>query len=341
MFHSLSGSRPPLVVSIGDPSGVGPDILLSSFANNRVDLPENILVLADPDQLRVRTKELELAIEITEYDAHSSDTISPNQLAVVPLANKMTGKAGISNTADAAGTLEAIERGVEMVMKGKASGLVTCPINKKVLQDAGFSHPGHTEFLAELAELHTGNAHFPVMMIAGPELRVIPVTIHIPLLDIPKALTKEIIIETAEIAAHGLNQQFGISSPRLAVSGLNPHAGERGNMGHEDIEIIMPAIEALKNSGIDAFGPLPADTMFHAAARQNYDVAICMYHDQALIPAKAIGFDDSVNVTLGLPFIRTSPDHGTAYDIAGTGKANPSSFIAAMQMASNMANSTI
>ena len=338
MSGLVHGSHKPLAISIGDPSGIGPDILLSAFANNRTQLPDNIIVLADPGQLRTRADEMGLQLEIITPDQISDGPSAANQVSVTPLKNNMTGTAGKPDSADALGTIEAIERGVEMLMKGEASGLITCPINKKILQDAGFSHPGHTEFLAELARQHTGNMHQPVMMIAGPELRVIPVTIHIPLHEVPEALTKEAIVETARIASRGLEQQIGISNPRLAISGLNPHAGEQGNMGHEDIETIMPAIETLNKSGINAFGPLPADTMFHAAARQNYDVAICMYHDQALIPAKAIGFDDSVNVTLGLPFIRTSPDHGTAYDIAGTGKANPSSFIAAVQMAVNMAS---
>ena len=217
---------------------------------------------------------------------------------------------------------------------------MTAPINKKALYDSGFEFPGHTEFLAALATQHTGTPCAPVMMLAGPQLRTIPVTIHIALKDVPDILTSDMIVDAGKIAAADLKSRFGIATPRLAISGLNPHAGENGSMGKEDNDIVLPAVEALIRSGIDAVGPLPADTMFHASARQKYDVALCMYHDQALIPAKTLAFDDAVNVTLGLPFIRTSPDHGTALDIADKGIANPSSMIAALQMAGHMAERT-
>jgi 4-hydroxythreonine-4-phosphate dehydrogenase len=215
--------------------------------------------------------------------------------------------------------------------------VVTNPIAKSVLYNAGFKFPGHTEFLADLGIKAFGQNVIPVMMIAGPMLRTVPVTIHIPLKDVPAALTETLIYQTCRIVAHDLNGRFGLSAPRLAISGLNPHAGEDGALGSEDAAIIAPAVARLRADGIDAFGPLPGDTMFHASARDTYDVAICMYHDQALIPAKALGFDDAVNVTLGLPFIRTSPDHGTAFSLAGTGKAKSSSLIAALKMAAGMA----
>jgi 4-hydroxythreonine-4-phosphate dehydrogenase len=215
--------------------------------------------------------------------------------------------------------------------------VVTCPIAKKTLYEAGFAFPGHTEFLAALAEKATGEKALPVMMLAGPELRTVPVTIHIPLAEVAERLTGEAIFATGRIVAKALAERFGIARPRLAVAGLNPHAGEAGAIGREDEEVVRPAVEALRAEGIEAFGPLPADTMFHPRARAGYDAALCMYHDQALIPAKMIGFDEAVNVTLGLPFIRTSPDHGTAFDIAGTGKARPDSLIAALKLAHDMA----
>ena len=216
--------------------------------------------------------------------------------------------------------------------------MVTNPIAKSVLYESGFQYPGHTEFLAELATRHFGTVSRPVMMLAGPKLRAVPVTIHIPLRQVPDQLSMDLIVETARITAADLRSRFAIKAPRLAVSGINPHAGESGSLGHEEEEIIVPAIKALQALGINAFGPLPADTMFHDAARAHYDVAICMYHDQALIPAKALGFDDTVNTTLGLPFIRTSPDHGTAFDIAGSGNARATSLIAAIHLAQQLAS---
>jgi len=225
---------------------------------------------------------------------------------------------------------------VDQVRNGRAGAVVTNPIAKSVLYRAGFRHPGHTEYLAELAA-DGGSAPQPVMMLWSPALAVVPVTIHLSLREAVTRLTSELIVTTAKIAAADMKAHFGLARPRLALSGLNPHAGEDGSLGSEDIEIVAPAVEALCKAGIDARGPLPADTMFHAAARKTYDCAVCMYHDQALIPIKTIAFEDAVNVTLGLPFIRTSPDHGTAFDIAGTGKANPSSLAAALRLAARMA----
>jgi 4-hydroxythreonine-4-phosphate dehydrogenase len=223
------------------------------------------------------------------------------------------------------------------VKQGSAAAIVTNPISKKSLYDAGFAYPGHTEYLGHLALTVFGDRANPVMMIAGPGLRTVPVTVHIPLHDVAGALTADAIVETGRTVHLALKRDFGIAAPRLAISGLNPHAGESGALGREDDAIVAPAVETLRGEGIDARGPLPADTMFHAEARARYDVAICMYHDQALIPAKMLGFDDAVNVTLGLPFIRTSPDHGTAFDIAGKGVARANSLIAALRMADGMA----
>jgi 4-hydroxythreonine-4-phosphate dehydrogenase len=232
--------------------------------------------------------------------------------------------------------MTSIRQAVGDVIAGRASAVVTNPIAKNVLYRAGFRHPGHTEYLAELAatENHTPQ---PVMMLWSPALVVVPVTIHVALRDALAQLSSDLIVTTARIAVAALKARFGLANPRLAVSGLNPHAGEDGSLGNEDKTIVAPAVEILRGEGIEIRGPLPADTMFHAAARQTYDCAICMYHDQALIPIKTLAFEDAVNVTLGLPFIRTSPDHGTAFDIAGTGKANPSSLIAALRLAARMA----
>jgi len=228
--------------------------------------------------------------------------------------------------------IDVIARGVDLVMRGEGSALCTAPIHKKALKDgAGFAFPGHTEYLAHLA----GGAKV-VMMLAAPGLRVVPATIHIALHDVPAAFTPEVLRDAVRITAEGLARDFGLENPRLAVAGLNPHAGEGGAMGHEEQDWMIPTIEGLRAEGYAVTGPLPADTMFHAAARARYDAAICAYHDQALIPIKTLAFDEGVNVTLGLPFVRTSPDHGTAYDIAGRGVANPSSLIAALKLAAQM-----
>jgi 4-hydroxythreonine-4-phosphate dehydrogenase len=206
-----------------------------------------------------------------------------------------------------------------------------------VLYRAGFEDPGHTEYLARLSFKSTGNPAWPVMMLWSPEVAVVPVTIHMPYKDVVQRLTRDLIFETGRVVAHDLIERFGIAHPRLAVAGLNPHAGEDGTLGSEDASVVRPAVERLIADGIEARGPLPADTMFHDSARKTYDAALCMYHDQALIPIKTLAFDHAVNVTLGLPFVRTSPDHGTAFDIAGTGKANPASLVAALRLAAQLA----
>jgi 4-hydroxythreonine-4-phosphate dehydrogenase len=241
-------------------------------------------------------------------------------------------QAGQPDPANAPATIEAIERAVALSKTGAIAGMVTNPIQKKTLQDAGFKHPGHTEFLAELA----GGVDV-AMMLACPELRVVPVTIHLSLAQAVHALDADGIVQVGRIAAAGLKALFGIDRPRIAIAALNPHAGEQGSMGDEEDRIIAPAIARLKADGIDVRGPAPADTLFHPAARATYDAALCMYHDQALIPIKTIDFTGGVNVTLGLPFVRTSPDHGTALDIAGTGRADPASLLAALAMADDMA----
>lgn len=330
-------SRLPLALSQGDPAGIGPDIALMAWARRREQALPPFLYLGDRDALVARGQALGLDVPIEEATAETAASLFDTALPVLSIPAAAPVLAGAPDSANAASIIEAIRRAVEETQAGRTSAFVTCPIAKSVLYSAGFRFPGHTEYLADLAAGPDGKAPLPVMMIASPELRTVPVTIHIPLIRIAEELTEELIVETARITAHDLSARFGITAPRLAISGLNPHAGEGGALGKEDDAIVRPAIERLRAEGINAFGPLPADTMFHAAARATYDVAICMYHDQALIPAKTLAFDDGVNVTLGLPFIRTSPDHGTAFSVAGTGKAKPDSLIAALRMAAEMA----
>ena len=327
----------PLAVSCGDPSGIGPDIILTAWIKRVSAGLTAFFCIGDPDQLAARARLLDLDVPIRAVEPENAAATFNDALPVVPLSNRLEERPGTPLSGNAKGIIEAIKRAVALTMDGLSAGVVTAPIAKKPLYEAGFAQPGHTEYLAELAAAHSGTRARPVMMIAGPTLRTIPVTIHIPLADVPAALTTELIAETIRVADRDLKTRFGIARPRIAVAGLNPHAGEAGALGAEDAGIVAPAVDQMRAEGIDATGPLPADTMFHEAARATHDVAVCMYHDQALIPAKALDFDQGVNVTLGLPFIRTSPDHGTAFAIAGTGAARPDSFVAALKMASGMA----
>ncbi|RIY03532.1 4-hydroxythreonine-4-phosphate dehydrogenase PdxA [Aureimonas flava] len=335
----MSQSSPslPIAVSIGEPSGVGADVTLAAFARRQsLDLPPFFLI-ADAEMVARRAERLGLDVQVRTIGRPEEWGADPRSLDVLPLVNPHSEEPGRADPANAAGTIEAIDRGTRLVLDGVAAALVTNPIDKKALYDAGFRHPGHTEYLAELCGTLIGKPCQPVMLLTGPDLSCVPVTIHIPLADVPGALTSELILSTARIVAHDLAKRFGLQRPRLAVSGLNPHAGERGAIGREDETVIRPAVEILRGEGFDVVGPLPGDTMFHPDARRRYDVALCMYHDQALIPAKTLAFDETVNVTLGLPIIRTSPDHGTAADLAGTGAARPNSFIAALRLAGRMA----
>jgi 4-hydroxythreonine-4-phosphate dehydrogenase len=329
---------PILALTSGDPNGVGPEIAaLAWLRRERGDIPAFYL-LGDPRLVGERARHAGYDVPVTEVEPHDAERVFAEALPVVPLENAFRDEAGVADAGNAPGIIEAIERGVADVLQGRADAVVTCPIAKKSLYEAGFGFPGHTEFLAHLAEQATGREVTPIMMLAGPELRTVPVTIHIPLTDVPRTLTEDMIVEAGRITARDLAHRFGIARPRLAVSGLNPHAGEGGTIGLEEDLVVRPAIEVLRGEGIDAFGPLPADTMFHPAARARYDAALCMYHDQALIPAKALAFDEAVNVTLGLPFVRTSPDHGTAFEIAGKGIASPNSLIAALKLARTLAD---
>lgn len=331
---------PPLAVTMGDPSGIGLDITLQAWhARDTAALPA-FCFYGDANALRDRAQALGLATPITEVaDPRDAPIHFATALPVrsVPLAAPAT--AGKPNALNAAAVIAAIETAVADIKAGSAAAVVTNPIAKAVLYEAGFPHPGHTEFLAALAAEHwPGPNYHPVMMLSGMDLKVIPLTIHIPLVDVPQSLTAKLIETTLRITATALERDFAIFSPRIAVAGLNPHAGEDGTMGQEEITIIAPALEALRRDGLDIIGPLPADTMFHAAARAKYDAAVCMYHDQALIPVKTLAFDEGVNTTLGLPFIRTSPDHGTAFSLAGTGKASAASLIEAVRMAGRVAD---
>jgi len=341
----------PLALSCGDPAGIGLEIALKAWIRRREDNVPAFFLLAEPEWVHDRINLFDLPVSFTvREDAFGWEGFDES-LGIEPLQASLAGASlggasdvkpvpGEPQSVHASGIIAAIERGVDHVMQGRASALVTCPIAKKPLYDAGFAFPGHTEFLAHLAEISTGKQVKPVMMLAGGGLRTVPVTIHIALAEVAQKLDRDLIIETALVVAADLRDKFGLAQPRLAIAGLNPHAGEGGAMGKEDENVVRPAVQYLQQRGLNVIGPLPADTMFHEAARKNYDVALCMYHDQALIPVKTLGFETGVNVTLGLPFIRTSPDHGTAFDIAAQGIATPDSLIAALQMAAEMAENT-
>jgi 4-hydroxythreonine-4-phosphate dehydrogenase len=330
---SGAGTDKPLALTLGEPAGIGLDIAIEAWSTRRSgDVPPFIFV-GDEGVLQRRARALGRDIPTASAAPGDAANIFPDALPCLKGVPAVSGEPGTIDPTDTAAVIRSIRDAVRLVRSGEAAAIVTNPIQKKALNAAGFEFPGHTEFLGSLAGEIFGQAATPVMMLAGPELRVVPVTIHIPLSNVPCTLTTELIIATGKIVAHDLERRFGIAKPRIAVAGLNPHAGEEGMLGPEDAAIVRPAVEALVAAGIAATGPLPADTMFHAEARKTYDAALCMYHDQALIPIKTLAFDDAVNVTLGLPFVRTSPDHGTALSIAGTGKARATSLIAALKLA--------
>jgi 4-hydroxythreonine-4-phosphate dehydrogenase len=304
----------PILVSMGEPAGIGPEVAIAAFDALGGQIAGHALrLVGDPD-----------VFEACGLKAAG---------AVIATTAKAPRVPGHPDTRGAKAVTEAIETAVALARRGEAAAVVTAPINKAVLAAAGFPYPGHTEFLQALTQ-----APRAVMMLASDALRVVPLTIHMPLAEVPKAITHAAIVETGAIVLAALKRDFGIQTPRLAVAGLNPHAGEDGVLGGEDDAVIAPAVAALAAKGHDVRGPLSADTLFHAEARARYDAALCMYHDQALIPIKTLSFWDGVNVTLGLPIVRTSPDHGTAFDIAGTGKADARSMIAAIRMAAEMAD---
>ncbi|MBI4724390.1 MAG: 4-hydroxythreonine-4-phosphate dehydrogenase PdxA [Rhodomicrobium sp.] len=337
---SLDPADKPLAVTMGDPAGIGPDTVLMAWSRRLHDTFPVFFAVGDPQVFAERAAMLPAALALqveTIAQPEEAHAVFAHALPVLPL-KKPCGfiTAGKPDSANAAAIIESIEEAVALTIAGRASALVTSPIAKYVLLQQGFRHAGHTEFLAELAARHRYAGTFPVMLMASRRLMVVPVTVHIALKDVPSTLTQARLIRTAEVTNDGLRRYFGIEQPRLAICGLNPHAGENGELGREEIDLIAPAIDQLKSQGIHATGPHSADTLFHDAARASYDAVLAMYHDQALIPFKTLAFEDGVNVTLGLPFIRTSPDHGTAFALAGTGQANPTSFIEALRLASRM-----
>ncbi|WP_299471470.1 4-hydroxythreonine-4-phosphate dehydrogenase PdxA [uncultured Roseibium sp.] len=335
----MDANKTPVAVSMGEPAGIGPELALLAWTNRKSLRLPPFYIRADKSLLQERANTIGRKIPLEACAPEDAYSLFRKALPVVQTGSQLSDKPAIEQEETAATVVASIEHCVEDVRDGRASSLVTSPINKAALYKTGFSFPGHTEFLGALAAQHwPGEPANPIMMIAGPELMVIPATIHIPLKDVPSSLSEDLIVETAQVAARDLKTRFGYTQPRIAICGLNPHAGENASMGSEDRDIIAPAVKKLNSMGIAATGPHPADTLFHAAARQTYDCAIGMYHDQVLVPAKTIGFDDSVNVTLGLPFIRTSPDHGTAYNLAGTGTARIDSFTASLRLAHALAN---
>ena len=331
----------PLALTLGEPAGIGPDLALTVWQRRaEFDIPP-FYIIAEPDFLGRRADKLGLSIPIERASAANAAAIFPSALPVAALGLSISATPGKPDASSAPAAIAAIRRAVADVMAGSAAAVVTNPVAKNVLYNSGFAEPGHTEFLARLVQEASGKVLRPVMMLWSPELAVVPVTIHLPLQEIFKHLSVELVVETGRIVARDLRSRFGLRRPRLAIAGLNPHAGEAGMLGDEDRAIVAPAVAALVGGGIDARGPLPADSMFHQAARASYDAALCMYHDQALIPIKTLAFDHAVNVTLGLPFVRTSPDHGTAFDIAGTGSADPTSLIAALRLAARLTASPV
>ncbi len=323
----------PLALTIGEPAGIGGEITLKAWlARNAQSLPP-FFVLDDPARLEALASALHLNVPIARITKPEETSAAfARALPVLPIALPHPVAPGKPDPANAPAVIGAIATAVDLVKAGRAAAIVTNPIQKETLYAAGFHHPGHTEYLAELAGGVT-----PVMMLLCPGLRVVPIIVHHPLAESIAMLSREAIVTAGRITATALVRDFGIARPRLAVAGLNPHAGENGTIGREEIDIIAPAVAELQALGVAATGPAPADTLFHAAARARYDAVLCMYHDQALIPLKTIDFDRGVNITLGLPFVRTSPDHGTACDIAGKGIANPESLIAAIALAGELA----
>ena len=334
----MTALPPPLALTMGDPAGIGGEIALKAWLRrDEGDGVPPFVALDDPARLEAVARTLGITVPVRPVaEPEDAPAVFAEALPVLPHPLPVAATPGRPDPANGPAVIASIDAAVRLSQAGRTAAVVTNPINKKVLYDAGFRFPGHTEYLAHLAGdgLPEGA---PVMMLACDDLRVVPVTIHIPLAEVPKRLTTAAIVAQGRILAEALKRDFAVAKPRLAVAGLNPHAGEDGSMGREDIEIVAPAVAALRVEGIDARGPLPADTMFHAAARATYDAALGMYHDQVLIPIKTLDFAGGVNVTLGLPFVRTSPDHGTAYGIAGKGLADPSSLINALRMAASMA----
>jgi 4-hydroxythreonine-4-phosphate dehydrogenase len=327
----------PLALTLGEPAGIGPDLALAIWHRRaELDVPQFYLV-GDPNFLARRASRLGLRVPLAAVSPNEAAAAFSSALPVVGLGISVTTEPGRPDEASAPAAVASIRRAVADVLAGLAAAIVTNPVAKNILYSSGFAEPGHTEFLSVLLREATGKVQKPVMMLWSPELAVVPVTIHLPLREVFGRLSTGLIVETGRIVARDLAKRFRIPRPRLVIAGLNPHAGENGTLGEEDRAIVAPAVSQLVAEGIDTRGPLPADSLFNERARASYDVALCMYHDQALIPIKTLAFDHAVNVTLGLPFVRTSPDHGTAFDIAGTGTADVTSLVAAMRLAARLA----
>jgi 4-hydroxythreonine-4-phosphate dehydrogenase len=323
----------PTILTMGEPSGIGGEIALKAWLSSHRELPP-FCIIDSPTRLKEISRSLSLSAKISEIsNIEETANLFDKSLPVLPLKLPKDAIPGELNSQNSPAVISAIKQAVKLVQMGRANAVVTNPIHKNILYKSGFSYPGHTEYLASLAKVKTE----PVMMLVSERLRVIPVTRHVGIKEAINTLTPELIVETAVIADKSLRQDFGISNPRIAIAGLNPHAGEGGKMGNEEKTCIEPAIRVLAEKGLSVTGPEPPDTLFHRQARKGYDVVLCMYHDQALIPIKTLDFETAVNVTLGLPFIRTSPDHGTALNIAGKGSANEKSLVAALKMANKMA----
>jgi 4-hydroxythreonine-4-phosphate dehydrogenase len=320
----------PLAVAMGDPAGIGPEITAKAWSARALHSLVPFFAVGDP---RAVQKVWDGPIARIS-DPAEAGAVFADALPVLTVGDNAEAVPGIPDVESARCALQSLELAAGLTNAGAASGLVTGPVSKAQLYRIGFTYPGQTEFVAERCGVSSENA---VMMLAGPTLRVVPITVHVALADVPGLISQELIVAKARVTARGLHRNFGIEKPRLAFAGLNPHAGEGGAIGREEIDILMPAIEQLRAEGIDAVGPFAADTMFHARARAGYDAALCLYHDQALIPIKTLHFDDGVNTTLGLPIVRTSPDHGTAFGIAGRDEANPGAMIAAIRMAAAQA----
>jgi 4-hydroxythreonine-4-phosphate dehydrogenase len=338
MARSLPANILPLALTQGDPSGIGPELTLKAWltTHDKPDAPP-FLAVANPDLLAAIARGLDLKVPVKIVAGAEATPVFHHALPVYALNHYVAGKPGAPDVRDTAGTIASIETCVRLIRAGEASAVVTNPIAKELFYRASFRYPGHTEFLAELAERYFGKRARPVMLIWSPQFAVVPATIHVPLARVPALLTRELLIETGFVAARDLASRFGIKKPRLAFSGLNPHAGEGGTMGREELEVIAPALADLAAAGVAVSGPHAADSLFRPSARRSYDAVVAMYHDQALIAVKTVAFARAVNVTLGLPLIRTSPDHGTAFDIAGKGIADPASLIAALRLAGKLA----
>lgn len=326
--HSMTQ---PFAVSLGDPAGIGPEIAAKAWTMRDARGLAPFFAVGDPASIRAVWNGPLAVVDSAEAAMAAFATALPC-MAVTDAGPLTPGQPTIDG---ARAALQSLDIAIGLARQGSAAGIVTGPVGKAQLYGVGFTHPGQTEYIAERCGVSGENA---VMMLAGPSLRVVPITIHIALADVPRALSIDLIRSRTLATARGLHRNFGIAAPRLVMTGLNPHSGEQGAIGREEIELIAPAIESLRAEGIDVTGPHAADTLFHARARATYDAALCMYHDQALIPVKTLYFDDGVNMTLGLPIIRTSPDHGTAFGIAGANAANPGAMIAALRMAADAAS---